>query len=798
MCYKKPGPRCSNHATHTLVKAKEAYDEARTQPENKEKLAAATEGYTVALEDWFTTPRGVAYLRNRAQLTGDEKFETLAVMYEDKRKESIAAYKKAVSEGEIEADDKEDDHMLGHIYEEIDDSYVLVDSSYEENDILFKEYFDVDADKIRDLEHARVVIETLKDKNDNPVYSAADRLNAEDREALIAEIEAAAAEGDLDKLQEIIDQRLSNVHFLEAIHLRNEERDAHRAAELSYRFLKDANKKQDQDEIIEWDEVQESGLTALEEYERVAFLEENLNQYKTVTARAVARAEALRELNQLDPVNTFYTDDELNQLEAVATFKSGSEEWLKSRQDGIGGSDLGKILKVDKDSTIAGQSFQEVLESKVLPISEEQIEEQAGEGFDTYSGRGNAWETAILRRFQEENPDEKVIQCKTSWQSKEWEHMRANFDGLLTNDKGEIDGILEIKTGSNKDKWGDTADGFDGLPAQYQAQTLWYARAAGVKRVKLAALIDDTEMKVYDFEITPELEEQQDFMLEKAKGFWDVVEYSRENGIPDKEARRVGVPRAAISAASWNGEARRTLLSNLVGFRDQTKEEIEEVYYKKLGARSEKDVSLEVREAALKSLYTEFDVTSRKRPFVGLDLEVSGFAPTRGRILELGMTVMDRDPMTNEYVETEGMDRLYGLKRKAREGKGTGAEHIHHIGLDMVKDKATFENPQNQKEILEKMKKGPLVAHNAIFEDAWLKMHLPGYAKAREKGEITILDTMMVSRHVLGDDHGMPNHKLQSFVERYGEAYANAHRAKDDTDMMMSALSNFEKEMPTL
>ncbi len=50
------------------------------------------------------------------------------------------------------------------------------------------------------------------------------------------------------------------------------------------------------------------------------------------------------------------------------------------------------------------------------------------------------------------------------------------------------------------------------------------------------------------------------------------------------------------------------------------------------------------------------------------------------------------------------------------------------------------------------MKRYPIMAHNAAFEDSWFMLHLPGYAEARRAGKIIVID----SRHICRSETGVP------------------------------------------
>ena len=85
-----------------------------------------------------------------------------------------------------------------------------------------------------------------------------------------------------------------------------------------------------------------------------------------------------------------------------------------------------------------------------------------------------------------------------------------------------------------------------------------------------------------------------------------------------------------------------------------------------------------------------------------------------------------------------------------------------------------------------------MVAHNAGFEKQWLDAYLEGFLEARMAGEIRVLDTrMLAEKFILQAD----DNTLSSFAEYNGVKYVNAHRAAQDTEMMMKALWQFMNSM---
>jgi DNA polymerase III epsilon subunit-like protein len=114
-----------------------------------------------------------------------------------------------------------------------------------------------------------------------------------------------------------------------------------------------------------------------------------------------------------------------------------------------------------------------------------------------------------------------------------------------------------------------------------------------------------------------------------------------------------------------------------------------------------------------------------------------------------------------------------------------GAEDVHKIAIGMVKGKRQFLNPEVQKEVLEQLKGGVLVAHNASFERRWLRLHLDGFAEAERKGEIQILDTMRLTERFLPN---ATSNRLEAMCGEFGIPYVDMHRAYKDANAMGEAL----------
>jgi putative phage-type endonuclease len=118
---------------------------------------------------------------------------------------------------------------------------------------------------------------------------------------------------------------------------------------------------------------------------------------------------------------------------------------------------------------------------------------------------GKALEQPLLDVFASEHPDWTVYRTGT-WQSAEFDFMRANPDAFFVDEFGELC-LIEVKF--SRAFWGKE------LPAHYRAQVIWYLGCLGLKRAIVVALADSawTEIEILfdQFEF--------DWMVSKAQEF---------------------------------------------------------------------------------------------------------------------------------------------------------------------------------------------------------------------------------------------------------------------------------------
>ena len=176
-------------------------------------------------------------------------------------------------------------------------------------------------------------------------------------------------------------------------------------------------------------------------------------------------------------------------------------DFLTTRRQGIGGSDIAAILGVSK--------FKTALDVYLSKTTEQP--EQKGE----HLYWGHALENPIIDRFIQDT-GANVIRQPEMRRHPDYEWAIANADALITNGD-TIEAILEIKTSSafKSREWG--ADDTDEVPIEYIAQVQWYMWIYDVNEAYLAALIGGNQYRQYHITRDDELIAM---LAEKAQAFW--------------------------------------------------------------------------------------------------------------------------------------------------------------------------------------------------------------------------------------------------------------------------------------
>lgn len=637
--------------------------------------------------------------------------------------------------------------------------------------------------------HAGNILAAMK-REYLPITSYGYRKAVENVEAEREEAARVIAEGTPEEQEAFIRGRIDAQIFTELLNKRDqtlklvEELKSDRALLLE---------KWKQDADFSYESVRSKELNLIDAHEELSLLRAQINIYKDVHAPVVA-ALAEHDEQVLKDKGEWreFTGDELNGMTKTAYYEPGTREWLEQRQNGVGGSDVGPILR----DPSAFKSRDDIMESKLAPITDEEVANQTllQTGYEGALGRGNAWEKRIFLMVRDRNPEENITFCKTSWHNNEYTFQLANFDGVMTDENGHPDGIVEIKTASDASKWGKEEDGLDGVPFSYRAQTLWYAQAAGFKRGKVAVVIDEREYREYNFVMTPELEAEAERNRTEVKKFVDEWK-ARKEGKHVGRARMSGFSKEAMNSSPSN-KAKKEIFEEVSIMRGTTADVVEREFVKGFDKKKASDSAYVA--SRLRELYVATAKKDNLPDYVGVDIETAGQSPMAGAIIEYGASVRSgyaRSSLDRMDTELRKTSKLYGMSKKALLVRGTGNVDVHGISASQIAKKRTFLNPEEGAAVLKQLTQvGIMMAHNATFERRWFSTHVPGFADAVKKGQIRILDTRVLSKRLLPD---VPNNTLESFTARYGVPYTGAHRAYNDAEMMTYAYERMLRELRT-
>lgn len=174
------------------------------------------------------------------------------------------------------------------------------------------------------------------------------------------------------------------------------------------------------------------------------------------------------------------------------------EEWLQERMTGIGGSDAGTILGVNKWKSKTQLFFEKTNPEMVQEISNDAIH------------FGNVLEDVVAEEFAART-GKKVRRDNRMLRHPEHHFMMANLDRVVVGEKA----LLECKTTSqfNKEQWED-----DNVPAQYLCQIQHYMAVTGYEKAYIAVLIGGQSFIWKEIERDDELIQ---IIIEAEKDFWE-------------------------------------------------------------------------------------------------------------------------------------------------------------------------------------------------------------------------------------------------------------------------------------
>ncbi|MEB8172196.1 YqaJ viral recombinase family protein [Macrococcus caseolyticus] len=183
--------------------------------------------------------------------------------------------------------------------------------------------------------------------------------------------------------------------------------------------------------------------------------------------------------------------------EVLNTKDMTHEEWLKARQAGIGGSDAGTILGVNK-----WKSKTQLFFEKVNPELKQQVDNE-------FIYWGNILEDVVAKEF-ETRTGKKVRKNNKMLRHPEHEFMLANLDRVIVGEKA----LLECKTTSqyNIDQWKD-----DEIPASYLCQIQHYMAVTGYEKAYIAVLCGGNQ---FIWKEVPREDELIEIIINAEKDFW--------------------------------------------------------------------------------------------------------------------------------------------------------------------------------------------------------------------------------------------------------------------------------------
>lgn len=172
-----------------------------------------------------------------------------------------------------------------------------------------------------------------------------------------------------------------------------------------------------------------------------------------------------------------YNEDYLGTATVIEDVEELTAEWHNLRRKGIGGSSLSEALGFHWKSHIGSMVYMDDKELRELWLemavqkSTEVLKADVPQSGVLY--RGHLWEEALIARWAVMN-NRRVGVSKATWRGV-YDFQTVNMDGIILDDNGDPEGLLECKTSSREWTWG------WGVPIHYRAQVLWYLKASGLK-----------------------------------------------------------------------------------------------------------------------------------------------------------------------------------------------------------------------------------------------------------------------------------------------------------------------------
>lgn len=202
----------------------------------------------------------------------------------------------------------------------------------------------------------------------------------------------------------------------------------------------------------------------------------------------------------------------------IGQFDNGSEDWHKVRETGVGGSEIGAILGLNK-----WESALSLWGKKTKLIDSELVESEAMEW-------GKLLEDVILNKFEREHPELEVLRNPGTWHHADRSWQLSNPDALARHRETGEWMVVEVKTARYEDEWDDKTDT---VPPSYRAQTLWYLDTFGFDKAVVAALFSGSKYREFTQHNDPL---EADANRQAAARWWDYVQTNKQPDYDGAEA----------------------------------------------------------------------------------------------------------------------------------------------------------------------------------------------------------------------------------------------------------------------
>lgn len=228
-----------------------------------------------------------------------------------------------------------------------------------------------------------------------------------------------------------------------------------------------------------------------------------------------------------------YDDDHLGTATVIEDVEELTAAWHNLRRKGIGGSSLSEALGFHWKSHIGSMVYMDNKELNELWLemavqkSTEVLKADIPDSGVLY--RGHLWEEALIARWAVIN-NRRVGVSKATWRGV-YDFQTVNMDGIILDDDGYPEGLLECKTSSREWTWG------WGVPIHYRAQVLWYLKASGLKYAYVLVKFDSGVFDQYLIEAHETIDGTEDTYtideyIDELNERWEKLDSYKQN--PEK------------------------------------------------------------------------------------------------------------------------------------------------------------------------------------------------------------------------------------------------------------------------